>query len=250
MKRIIIIAISLLMLISLISCNSDIPVNNTSIGKTESSGESTVEPKTTDLTFSTAGSKIDTTSEQSSSETVGEDVNNTKNNTSTVSSENSAESTTTSEETYNPKSPNEKEETTTPNTEEATKPTTEKKEPSQTETTTEKEESEPEEPKPQTSAYAYPFNIEQIRQDCIAIAKSYGMKLDESLNKNNSSWANPDSASPKTQGDRLKRLLKETIVYYTDDYREDMGLTLLHIEYFNIYCEPMGDGSYLIYFLH
>ncbi len=34
-------------------------------------------------------------------------------------------------------------------------------------------------PEVQTDPYAYPFDIEQIRHDCIALGKSYGFKLDE-----------------------------------------------------------------------
>ena len=113
------------------------------------------------------------------------------------------------------------------------------------------EETKPEETKPQetTDPYSYPFNIEQIRKDCIALGKSYGFTLDESLTPNNSSWAGAETASSNTQGTRLKRLLTEMVEYYSPAYREDMGLPAVNITAFNIYCESTGNGTYRIYFL-
>ena len=113
------------------------------------------------------------------------------------------------------------------------------------------EETKPEETKPQesTDPYAYPFNIEQIRRDCIALGRSYGFTLDESLTPNNSSWAGAETASSNTQGSRLKRLLTEMVEYYSPAYREDMGLPAVNITAFNIYCESTGNGTYRIYFL-
>ena len=144
---------------------------------------------------------------------------------------------------------------------EETKPT-ETTKPSETEkpqdTTPPAEESKPEETKPPveetkpqepTDPYAYPFNIEQIRRDCIALGRSYGFTLDESLTPNNSSWAGAETASSNTQGSRLKRLLTEMVEYYSPAYREDMGLPAANITAFNIYCESTGNGTYRIYFL-
>ena len=113
------------------------------------------------------------------------------------------------------------------------------------------EEPKPEETKPQetTDPYSYPFNIEQIRKDCIALGKSYGFTLDESLTPNKSSWAGAETASSNTQGTRLKRLLTEMVEYYSPAYREDMGLPAVNITAFNIYCESTGNGTYRIYFL-
>lgn len=71
------------------------------------------------------------------------------------------------------------------------------------------EPSQPEQPQQPKSDYEYPFNIDQIRMDCIAIAQGYGLTLDTSLNKGNSSWANPVTASQNTQNDLLKRQLQE-----------------------------------------
>lgn len=100
-----------------------------------------------------------------------------------------------------------------------------------------------------TDPYAYPFNIEQIRNDCIVLGKSYGFALNESLTPVNASWAGAETASTNTQGSLLKRMLGEMIEYYTPAYRESIGLPEISISAFNIYCEQTGNGSYRIYFL-
>ena len=100
-----------------------------------------------------------------------------------------------------------------------------------------------------TDPYAYPFNIEQIRNDCIALGKSYGFVLNESLTPGNASWAGAETASTDTQGSLLKRVLGEMIEYYSPAYRESIGLPEINISAFNIYCEQTGNGSYRIYFL-
>lgn len=100
-----------------------------------------------------------------------------------------------------------------------------------------------------TDPYAYPFNIEQIRNDCIALGKSYGFVLNESLTPGNASWAGAETASTNTQGSLLKRVLGEMIEYYSPAYRESIGLPEINISAFNIHCEQTGNGSYRIYFL-
>lgn len=100
-----------------------------------------------------------------------------------------------------------------------------------------------------TDPYAYPFNIEQIRNDCIALGKSYGFVLNESLTPGNASWAGAETASTNTQGSLLKSVLGEMIEYYSPAYRESIGLPEINISAFNIYCEQTGNGSYRIYFL-
>ncbi len=105
------------------------------------------------------------------------------------------------------------------------------------------------EPETPADPYAYPFNINQIRQDCIAQGKNYGFKLDESLTPNNSSWSGAETASTNTQGTRLKRFLSELVEYYSPAYRESMGLPEANITAFNIYFEDLGNNTYRIYFL-
>ncbi len=111
------------------------------------------------------------------------------------------------------------------------------------------EESKPTEPEQPEDPYAYPFNISQIRQDCIAQGKSYGFKLDESLTPNNSSWSGAETANENAQGARLKRFLSELVEYYSPAYRKSMGLSEANITAFNIYVEDLGNGTYRIYFL-
>lgn len=105
------------------------------------------------------------------------------------------------------------------------------------------------EPPQPADSYTYPFNIEQIRRDCIALGRSYGFTLDESLTPGNSSWSGAETASASTQGSRLKRFLNEMVMYYNPTYREDTGLPAVNITAFNIYCESTGSGNYRIYFL-
>lgn len=111
--------------------------------------------------------------------------------------------------------------------------------------------SEPTQPTTPKTAYDYEFDINQIRKDMIALAKGYGLTLDESLTPINASWANPVFATKSTQGDLLKRQLTESIQYYADkEYRASLGLSDLGLTYFNIYCEPLGGGEYRIFFLN
>lgn len=158
----------------------------------------------------------------------------------------------TSKETELPQSgePQTKQKTPTPS--EQTTPKTEQ--PAETTKSQELEPSAPSESeKPSTpkTAYDYEFDINQIRNNLIALAKGYGLTLDESLNKNNACWANPVAATENTQGDLLKRLLNESVQYYADkDFRASMGLSNLGLTVFNIYCESLGNGEYRIYFLN
>lgn len=231
------------------SGSDDSTVNDTTGDPTDTSepdttkGTQTGTPNTPDIrpsggTTGTGSNKTDTSKDADTSEDTKPPQ------TTTPPADTSTESKPTEEmkptETTKP-SETEKPKDTTPPTEE-TKPE---------ETNPPVEETTPEETKPQepTDPYAYPFNIEQIRKDCIALGRSYGFTLDESLTPNNSSWAGAETASSNTQGTRLKRLLTEMVEYYSPAYREDMGLPAVNITAFNIYCESTGNGTYRIYFL-
>lgn len=222
-----------------ISGSDDSTVNNTTGAPTDASEPDTTEgsqtgtPNTPDIRPSggstgTGSNKTDTSKDADTSK----DTDTNPSQTTTPPADTSTESKPTEE----------------------TKPT-ETTKPSETEKPKEPtppaEETKPEETKPQepTDPYAYPFNIEQIRRDCIALGRSYGFTLDESLTPNNSSWAGAETASSNTQGTRLKRLLTEMVEYYSPAYREDMGLPAVNITAFNIYCESTGNGTYRIYFL-
>ena len=232
-----------------ISGSDDSKVNNTTGTPTDTSEPETTEgsqtgtPNTPDIRPSggstgTGSNKTDTSKDADTSKDTNPSQTTTPPaDTSTESKpteETKPTETTKPSETEKPKDPTPPAEETKP---EETKPPVEETKP---------EETKPQEP---TDPYAYPFNIEQIRRDCIALGRSYGFTLDESLTPNNSSWAGAETASSNTQGTRLKRLLTEMVEYYSPAYREDMGLPAVNITAFNIYCESTGNGTYRIYFL-
>lgn len=232
-----------------ISGSDDSTVNETTGNSTDTSKPDTTEgtqtgtPNTPDIrpsggTTGTGGNKTDTSKDDDTSEETK------PSQTTTPPADTSTES--------KPKDETKPAETTKPTEPETPKDTTPPAEESKPEETTKPTETpKPEETKPQepSDPYAYPFNIEQIRKDCIALGRSYGFTLDESLTPNNSSWAGAETASSNTQGTRLKRLLTEMVEYYSPAYREDMGLPAVNITAFNIYCESTGNGTYRIYFL-
>ena len=232
-----------------ISGSDDSTVNNTTGAPTDASEPDTTEgsqtgtPNTPDIRPSggstgTGSNKTDTSKDADTSKDTNPSQTTTPPaDTSTESKpteETKPTETTKPSETEKPKDPTPPAEETKP---EETKPPVEETKP---------EETKPQEP---TDPYAYPFNIEQIRRDCIALGRSYGFTLDESLTPNNSSWAGAETASSNTQGTRLKRLLTEMVEYYSPAYREDMGLPAVNITAFNIYCESTGNDTYRIYFL-
>lgn len=232
-----------------ISGSEDSTVNETTGNSTDTSKPDTTEgtqtgtPNTPDIrpsggTTGTGGNKTDTSKDDDTSEETK------PSQATTPPADTSTES--------KPKDETKPAETTKPTEPETPKDTTPPAEESKPEETTKPTETpKPEETKPQepSDPYAYPFNIEQIRKDCIALGRSYGFTLDESLTPNNSSWAGAETASSNTQGTRLKRLLTEMVEYYSPAYREDMGLPAVNITAFNIYCESTGNGTYRIYFL-
>lgn len=110
---------------------------------------------------------------------------------------------------------------------------------------------EPEPPKPK-SIYDYEFDIEAIRQELIALGERMGLchiTTDDgrTVTPENASWATPVTASESFQGANLERKLK--------DYVQSMpGIITAYggneITRFTIYAEPLGGGSYRIYFLY
>ena len=108
-----------------------------------------------------------------------------------------------------------------------------------------------EEVKPKT-AYDYEFDIEAIRSDLISLGCSMGLThitTDDgmSITPDNASWATPVTASECFQGERLKRKLTDYVQSMPDIITAYGGAP---IEYFTIYIEPLGSGSYRIYFLY
>lgn len=104
----------------------------------------------------------------------------------------------------------------------------------------------PAETQPKT-AYDYEFDIYAIRADCIAIGQSMGYTLNTSLNPQNATWWNPVTASESNQGSALKSRLDQYIRFHTVDNLSAYGLD--EITEFNICCESIGGGSYVIYFV-
>ncbi len=110
-------------------------------------------------------------------------------------------------------------------------------------------ETEPSVPK---SIYDYEFDIEAIRQELIALGEGMGLThttTDDgrAVTPDNASWATPVTASESFQGANLERKLK--------DYVQSMpGIITAYggnaITLFTIYTEPLGGGSYRIYFLY
>lgn len=104
----------------------------------------------------------------------------------------------------------------------------------------------------QKTAYDYEFDIEAIRSDLIAVGQSMGLThitTDDgtTITPDNAAWATPITASESFQGERLKRKLT--------DYVQSMPSVIsayggASIEYFTIYIELLGSGSYRIYFLY
>lgn len=106
----------------------------------------------------------------------------------------------------------------------------------------------PQETPPQPkSIYDFEFDIDAIRAELIAVGEGMGLTHSGDLTPDNASWATPVAASADFQGENLKRRLK--------DYVQSMpGLITAYggnpIQYFTIYAEPLGGGSYRIYFLY
>lgn len=116
--------------------------------------------------------------------------------------------------------------------------------PVQTETT---ESTPPPAPSQPKSIYDYEFDIDAIRAELIAVGEGMGLTHSGDLTPDTASWSTPVTASPDFQGANLERRLK--------DYVQSMpGLITAYggnqIEYFTIYAEPLGGGSYRFYFLY
>ena len=117
--------------------------------------------------------------------------------------------------------------------------------PVQTETA---ESTPPQETPPQPkSIYDYEFDIDAIRAELIAVGEGMGLTHSGDLTPDTASWSTPVTASADFQGANLERRLK--------DYVQSMpGLITAYggnqIEYFTIYAEPLGGGSYRFYFLY
>ena len=108
-------------------------------------------------------------------------------------------------------------------------------------------ETEPPVETPPKTAYDYEFDINAIRSDCIAIGQGMGYTLNTSLSPQNATWWNPITASESNQGSGLRSRLEQYIRFHTVENLSAYGLD--EITEFNICCESIGGGSFVIYFL-
>ena len=108
-------------------------------------------------------------------------------------------------------------------------------------------ETEPPVETPPKTAYDYEFDINAIRADCIAIGQGMGYTLNTSLSPQNATWWNPITASESNQGSGLRSRLEQYIRFHTVENLSAYGLD--EITEFNICCESIGGGSYVIYFV-
>lgn len=276
MKKYICFLICLLLCLSVCACSSSPPpgeaenlsavadrnpvTEKTELTGTEAAKASDKDSDTESLKPSTdEESDVDSESSEPSPTETSEETKKPSQTTSEPKKEPSPSETSKSPSTSKPsKTPDPKPETNPPK--DTTPPVTEKPEPPKEttppkDTAPPKETTQPKEPEPSNpvtpkSTYDAPFDPVQIRNDCIAIAKGYGLALDESLNLDNSCWATPVFACKDVQGDYLKKLLKEAIQFYADDnYRVTNGWEPNYLYAFNIYYQAV-DGGYLFYFLN
>lgn len=205
------------------------------------SSEQTSEPDT--LPANTEKQKVETTPEPTQS-TEPKKTENTAESRGTESSEPKEPEQTAVQTSATQDEPLQKTESETP----TVTPETETPPPAppvQTETT---ESVSPQETPPQPkSIYDYEFDIDAIRAELIAVGEGMGLTHSGDLTPDTASWSTPVTASADFQGANLERRLK--------DYVQSMpGLITAYggnqIEYFTIYAEPLGGGSYRFYFLY
>lgn len=102
------------------------------------------------------------------------------------------------------------------------------------------------EPEPK-SIYDAPFDVEAIRSELIAVGEAQGLIHSSERTPSNASWSSPVVASSSYQGTQLERGLKDYVQSMPEMVAAYGGQT---IEYFTIYVEPLGGGSYQFYFLY
>lgn len=114
------------------------------------------------------------------------------------------------------------------------------------EPTKESEPASPPAPEPK-SIYDYEFDVEAIRQELISIGTGMGLTHTGDMTPDTASWSTPITASADFQGENLERRLKDYVQSMPELIAAYGGTT---IQYFTIYAEPLGGGSYRIYFLY
>lgn len=104
----------------------------------------------------------------------------------------------------------------------------------------------PDEPTPK-SIYDYEFDVAAICAELIAVGEGMGLTHSGDLTPDTASWSTPVTASETFQGERLERRLKDYVRSMPELITAYGGQ---QIQYFTIYAEPFGGGSYRIYFLY
>lgn len=128
-----------------------------------------------------------------------------------------------------------------------TPPTEEKPTPKPAQTESPHETAPPPEESTPKSIYDYEFDISAIRSELIAVGTGMGLTHSGDLTPDSASWATPVTASEAFQGERLERQLKDYVRSMPELITAYGGNP---IQYFTIYAEPLGGGSYRIYFLY
>lgn len=106
----------------------------------------------------------------------------------------------------------------------------------------------PQETPPQPkSIYDFEFDIDAIRAELIAVGEGMGLTHSGELTPDTASWSTPVTASADFQGANLERRLKDYVQSMPELIKAYGGNP---IQYFTIYAEPLGGGSYRIYFLY
>lgn len=97
------------------------------------------------------------------------------------------------------------------------------------------------------SIYDYEFDVEAIKQELVAVGTGMGLTHTGDMTPDAASWSNPVTASQSFQGSGLERSVKDYVRSMPDIITMYGGTT---IQYFTIYVEPLGGGSYRFYFLY
>ncbi len=97
------------------------------------------------------------------------------------------------------------------------------------------------------SIYDFEFDIVAIRAELIAVGEEMGLTHSGDLMPDTASWSTPVTASADFQGANLERRLKDYVQSMPELITAYGGNS---IQYFTIYAEPLGGGSYRIYFLY
>ncbi len=238
MKKKIAVLTAMLLILGLTGCNNTAAKNNPPEPFSSSeSNEISSEPDTLPATKETSG--VETTPEPTQS-TEPAETQSTAEVRDTESSKEKEPEQTSAPQDEPPQKTESETPTVTPETE-----TPPPAPPVQTETT---ESAPPQETPPQPkSIYDYEFDVDAIRAELIAVGEGMGLTHSGDLTPDTASWSTPVTASADFQGANLERRLKDYV-------RSMPGLITAYggnqIEYFTIYAEPLGGGSYRFYFLY